>query len=123
MAANKILKIPPVYVPSAAGNLLNGALSSLAGPVGFTITQPYILVKHIRLSNKDSAAHTVTLYQGATGGSAGGTEFGFDAVSIPAKSNVDYYCQARFESPDFLTGVADTANVVTINIDAEIGFS
>ena len=123
MAQNKKLNIPSAYVPNAAGNLLNGAVGSLAGPVGFTMTQPYILVKHIRLNNKDSSAHTVTLYKGATGASAGGTEFAFAAVSVAAKSYADWYGEARFDSTDFLTGIADAASQVVINIDAEIGLS
>ena len=123
MAANKILDIPPVYLPNAAGNILNGALGSLTGPVGFTATQPYIIVKHMRITNKDSSPHVVTLYKGATGGSAGGTEFAFNGLSLAAKSYEDWYGQARFDAEDFLTGLADAANVVTINIDAEIGFS
>ena len=123
MAANKILDIPPVHLPDAAGNILNGALGSLTGPVGFTATQPYIIVKHMRITNKDSSPHVVTLYKGATGGSAGGTEFAFNGLSLAAKSYEDWYGQARFDAADFLTGLADAANVVTINIDAEIGFS
>ena len=123
MAQNKRLDIPSAYVPNAAGNLLNAALGSLAGPVGFTMTQPYLLLKHIRLNNKDTAARVVTLYKGATGASAGGTEFAFVGVSIPAKSVVDWYGEAIFLSTDFLTGVADAASVVIINIDGEIGIS
>jgi hypothetical protein len=121
MAANKILSFQPAYVPNAAGNLLNCNITSLAGVVGFTMTQPYLLIKHIKLSNKDSAAHTVTLYKGATGASVGGTEFWFDAVSIPAKGSVEAFGQARFDAADFLTGIADLASVITINIDGEIG--
>jgi hypothetical protein len=123
MAANKILNIPPAFLPSAAGNLLNVNITSLAGPVGFTMTQPYIVIKHIRLTNNDSGApHTAKLFKGATGGSAAGTEFAFaGGVSIAASSYVDWYGQARFDAADFLTGIADTASKVTINIDAEIG--
>jgi hypothetical protein len=119
MAANKILNFAPAYVPGAAGNLLNPGTST--GGVGFTSTNPYIIVKHIRLMNKDTNAHVVTLYKGLTAGSAGGTEFAFDAVSIPAKQYVDWYGQARFDSADFLSGIADAASQVTINIEGEIG--
>lgn len=123
MAANKILNIEPAYVANAAGNLLNGNITSLSGPVGFTMTQPYIIVKHIRLSNNDASGHVVTLYKGATAGSTGGTEFAFDHVTVPANSYLDWYGQARFDSADFLSGVADSASKITINIDAEIGVS
>jgi hypothetical protein len=122
MAANKILNIEPAAVPTSAGNLLNCAITSLAGPVGYTQTQPYIIVKHMRLTNRTGSAITVTLYKGATGGSAAGTEFGFAAVSVPANQSLDDYTQARFDSADFLTGVASGAGV-TINIAGEIGIS
>lgn len=123
MASNKLLNIPPAYVPSVAGNLLNCAITSLSGPVGYTQTQPFIVLRHIRLTNKDSLAHVVTLYKGATGGSAGGTEFAFASYSIPANSYVDWYGAARFDSGDFLSGVADAASKVTFNAEGEIGLA
>lgn len=116
----KILNFQPVYLSNAAANILNCNTTSLAGPVGYTPTQDYLVVKHIRLINTDSAAHTVTLYKGATGGSTGGTEFGFKGFSIPANSYVDWYGEQRFDVADFLTGLADAANVVTINIGAKL---
>jgi len=124
MAANKILDFPPQYLGSSAANILNGAISSLAGPVGFTPTQPYIIVKHVRIINVDTSARTVSLYKGATGGSAGGTEVFWPAgYSLGAKSFQDWYGQIRFDAADFLSGLADVANKVVIQIDAEIGFS
>lgn len=121
MAANKVLNIPPVYIANAAGNLLNCNITSLAGPVGYTQTQPYIILKHIRLVNKTAGAVSATLYKGATGGSTGGTEFAFAGVSIPANSYVDWYGQARFDSGDFLTGIATAATSIVFNAEGEIG--
>lgn len=120
---NKLLSIPPVFLPNAAGNLLNCTITSLAGPVGFTQTQPYLVLKHIRLTNKDALPHVVTLYKGATGGSAAGTEFAWAAFSIPAASYVDWYGLVRLDATDFLTGVADAASKVTFNAEGEIGIS
>lgn len=123
MAQNKTLNIEPAFVAVAAANILNGNVTSLAGPVGFTMTQPYLIVKRIRLNNKDAASHAVTLYKGATGASVAGTEFAFPGVSIPAHSWVEVGCYARFDAADFLVGICDTASVVSINIDAEIGLA
>lgn len=123
MASNKILNIEPIAVPSAAANLLNCAITSLSGPVGYTQTQPYIIIKHMRLNNKTGAGVTCTLYKGATGASAAGTEFGFVAVTVPANSSLDWYGQARFDSADFLTGVAGAATSLVLNIEAEIGLA
>lgn len=124
MAANKIINIPPVYVPNAAGNLLNGNITSLAGPVGFTMAQPYIILRHVRLINKTGGAVSAGLYKGATGGSAGGTEVMFPAgMSIPAQSYVDWYGQLRLDAADFLSGIAGAANSIVFNAEGEIGVS
>lgn len=120
---NTPFNFAPAYLPSAVANILNGAVTSLAGPVGLTLGQPYLMVKHIRLVNVTASAVTASLYKGATGASAGGTQWAFSAVSIPANSYVDWYGSARFGSADFLTGNASAANSVTINIEGEVGFS
>jgi hypothetical protein len=121
--ANKLLKIPPQYIPSTIGNLLNCAITSLSGPVGYTQTQPYLVLKHMRVINKDTIAHVISLYIGATGGSAGGTEFGWANFSLAAQSTQDWYGTQRLDSTDFLTGIADLASKVTINLEAEIALS
>lgn len=120
---NTKLNFEPVYVAAAAANLFNCAVTSMGGPVGLTLGQPYALLTHIRLTNSDTAARTVTLYKGATGASAGGTQFAFAGIVIPANSYVDWYSNgARFASTDFLTGVCDVASKVIITIEGEVGF-
>jgi hypothetical protein len=121
--ANKVVNFPPVNIPAAATNLLNCNITSVAGPVGYTQTQPYLLVKHIRITNKDTVTRTVTLYKGATGGSAAGTEFAFAAQQIPAGQPIDWYGNQRFDAADFLTGISDLTAKCTIEIDAEIALS
>ena len=121
MAANKILNIPPVALGAAAANILNPGTST--GGVGFTSTNPYIIIKHMRAVNNDSVNHTIKLFKGLTGGSAVGTELGYSGAVVPANSYVDLYGQIRLDSADFLTGFADVASKVTLNIDAEIGIA
>lgn len=123
MAQNKILNIEPVALSAAAANILNCAIGSLTGPVGYTQTQPYIIVKHVRAVNNDSAAHTAKLFKGASGAQAVGTEVIFAGTSIAANSYADWFGQMRLDSADFLTGLADVANKITLEIDAEIGLS
>lgn len=123
MAQNKKLNIQPIPVPTAVGNILNCAVASLAGPVGFTMTQPYLLIKWIRILNYAASATIVSLYKGATGVGVAGSQFGAPAYSIPANSYIDVYpADSRFDSTDFLTGLASQAGAV-LNIAAEIGFS
>lgn len=119
--SDKRLNIPPAFVAAAAANLLNCGITSLAGPVGYTQTQPYLVVRHIRLVNVTGGAVSATLYKGATGASAAGSQFAFTGVSIPANSYVDWFGEARFDAADFLTGVAGAANSIVINIDAIMG--
>ena len=120
--ANRPLNIAPIAVSNAVGNLLNCGATSLAGPVNLTLTQPYMLLRHIRAINKTAGALTLTLYKGATGASAAGTEWGFQGVSIPANSYLDWYGCARFDAADFLTG-AGSATGITLNIEGDIAFS
>ena len=110
-------------MPTSVGNLFNCALGSLSGPVGFSLTQPYATIEAIRAMNNTGAAITLTLYKGATGASAANTEFAFPAsVSIPANGFLDFYQDTRFDSGDFLTGVASATGIV-LTMSGEIGFS
>jgi len=123
MAQNKKVNFEPIAIPTSVGNLVNCAVTSLSGPVGFTMTQPYLLIQHIKLVNTTSGAITVSLYKGATGASASNTQFQAGALSVAANSSVDFYPpNARFDSGDFLTGVA-TATGVVMNLEGEIGIS
>lgn len=119
---NKSLRVGPVALANAAANILNGAVTSLAGPVNVTLTQPVITLSHIRLVNKTAGAVTATLYIGATGGSAAGTEYAFNGTSIPANSYVDWYGRLRLESTDFLSGLAGAATSITFQAEGEVGF-
>lgn len=76
----------------------------------------YDVVKHIHITNKTASARTFTIYKGATGANAAGTEL-FLGVSIPANSSFDYYpANMVLKSTDFLVGGADadTALVFTM---------
>jgi hypothetical protein len=123
MAANKQIRFGPVALGNTAANIVNPALGALTGPVGFTMTQLYVILKHIRLVNKTAGAITVSLYVGATAGSAAGTEFLGTALSIPANSYVDWYGALRLDSADFLSGLASAATSITFVAEGEIGIS
>lgn len=120
---SKVVNCESQHITNSASNLLNSNVTSLAGPVGMTMTQPFLVVTHIRVVNTSGSPVTVSLFKGATGASAAGTEFAFSAVSIPANSYVDWYGTARFDAVDFLTGLASTTNVLTLNVDAGIGLT
>lgn len=121
---NKRLNIQPVAVTNAASNMLNPTLTSAAGGVGIVCTQPYVLIRHIRAVNKTAASHTISMYKGATSGSAAGTEFAWNATVVPANSFIDWYGELRLDTGDFLTALADANTSIVLNFDqAEIGFA
>lgn len=121
---NKAFRFGPVALTTTlTTNILNPNVTSLAGPVGFTATQPYIILKHIRLVNKTAGAVTASLWIGATGGNAAGTEFGFQGTVVPANSFLDWYGSMRVDAADFLVGGSNTATALSIEGEGEIGMS
>lgn len=125
MAANKIFRFGPVALSSTlTTNILNPNITSVAGPVGFTMTQPYIVLRHVRIVNKHaSVAATFTLYLGATGANTAGTEVIGFGTSVPVGSYVDWYGVLRIDAADFLVGGSNTATALTIEGEGEIGVS
>lgn len=124
MSSNRTLRVGPVALTTTmTTNVLNCAISSLSGPVGYTATQPYIVLRHVRIVNKTSAAATFSLWLGATGANAAGTEVIGTALSVPANSAYDWYGLLRLNSTDFLVGGAGTATALTLTAEGEIGFS
>lgn len=122
MAQNKTFRFGPVALGNTVANLLNpGAVS---GGVGVGTPNTYILLKHIRVVNKTAAAHNFSLWIGATGASAAGTEFMGNAKNVAANDSVDFYSPGvRLDVADFLTGQADAATSLTIEGEGEIGIA
>lgn len=122
MAANKTFRFGPVAMSNTlTTNILNPNVTSLAGPVGFTMTQPYLTVKHIRIVNKTAGAVTFSLWLGATGGNVAGTEVIGQGLSVAANSFVDWYGLLRLDAADFLVGGASAATSLSIEGEGEIG--
>ena len=96
----------PAYVSNAAANIYVPAANL------------YGVIRHIHLVNKDSSARTLSLYIGATGGSAGGTEILKDK-SIAVADTYDYWSFTRMATTDFLTGIASAASAIVITVEGE----
>lgn len=129
---NKILNMPMAYLATvslstvqAGGNLMNCTVTTLTpGGIGFTGTQPYVIMKHMRIGNAlTTSAVNVSLYKGATISSAGGTQFAWNNVSLPAQGYLDWVGQERFDTADYLTGYASLVNSVVIEMNGEIGLA
>lgn len=124
MPANKAFRFGPVALSNTlTTNILNPAITSLAGVVGFTMTQPYLLLKHIRIVNKTAGAITCSFWLGATGANAAGTEVIGTGLSIAANSFIDWYGLLRLDAADFLVGGASALTSLTIQGEGEIGVS
>jgi hypothetical protein len=126
---NKILNIPSAYLSSLSlttmgFNLLNAIITTLTpGGVGFVGTQPYIILKHMRINNAlTTSAVNVTLYKSTILSSATAAGFGFVNVSLPAQSYMDWVGQERIDT-EYISGIASLPQSVVIEINAEIGLS
>lgn len=121
---NRPLRIGPVALSNTlTTNILNPNVTSLAGPVGFTLTQPYILLTHIRIVNKTAGAVTFSLWLGATGANAAGTEVIGTAKSVAANDAFDWYGRLRIDAADFLVGGASALTSLVFQAEGEIGLA
>jgi hypothetical protein len=102
-------------------NILNPPAAS--GGVGAGSSGQYIILRHIRIVNKTASPATFSLWLGATGANAAGTEVVGTGRSVPANSSEDWYGMMRLDVADFLVGGAGTATALTIQGEGEIGVS
>ncbi len=119
MGQNKAFNFGPVAIANTAGNLLNPPTAS--GGVNAGSSAQYIILKQITIVNKTAGAVTFSLYKGATGGSAAGTEVIGTGLSVAANSSYTWTGILRLDSADFLTGLASAATSLTIQGGGEIG--
>jgi hypothetical protein len=124
MASNKLIRIGPVALTTTlTTNIYNPPALSGGVVAGTSNTNTYVIFRHIRIVNKTSSAATFSLYIGATGANAAGTEFMGIAQSVPANSYVDWYGVLRLDAADFLVGGAGTATALTFQAEGEIGIA
>lgn len=122
MASNKLIRFGPVALTSTlTTNIINPNVTSLAGVTGFTMTQPYVIIRHIRIVNKTTSSATFSLWVGATGGNSAGTETIGNALSVAANSAFDWYGALRLDAADFLVGGASANTTLTFEAEGEIG--
>lgn len=117
---NRPFKFGPLALAAAAANILNPGTTT-GGVNSGTPQNLRIILTHIRVVNKTGAPATYSLFIGATGGSAAGTEFMGSAKSIAANSSDDWYGRLPLEVADFLTGLASAVATMTIEGEGEIG--
>ena len=117
---NKLFRFGPIALTTTlTTNLLNPPTAT--GGVNGGSSSQFIVLKHIRIVNKTASAATFSLWLGATGANAAGTEVVGIGQSVAANSSYDWYGLLRLDAADFLVGGAGTATALTITAEGEIG--
>ncbi len=120
---NKAFRFGPIALTNTlTANLLNPPTAT--GGTNAGSSSNYILLKHLRAVNKTGGAVTISLWIGATGANAAGTEFAWQAYSIPANSSIDWYASGpgmRLDAADFLVGGASANTSLSLQGEGEIG--
>jgi len=122
MAANKLETFGPVALTTTLTTNIVAAAAAGASAVGYVATATYIILRHIRIVNKTGGAATFSLWKGATGANAAGTEVVGQGLSVPANSFVDWYGAMRLEGTNgFLVGGASALTTLTFQAEGEVG--
>lgn len=112
---------PVALTTTLTTNILNPGTTT--GGVACTAA-PYdklkIILTHIRIVNKTGSAATVSLWIGATGANAAGSEFAWQAKSVPANDSIDWYGRVPLAQADFLVGGAGTTTALSIQGEGEL---
>jgi hypothetical protein len=117
---NKRFRFGPLALTNTlTTNILNPPTTT--GGVNAGSSPQYILLRHVRIVNKSASAASFSLYLGATGANAAGTEVIGTAKSVPANDYIDWYGELRIDSTDFLVGGASALTSLTIQGEGEIG--
>lgn len=112
----------PVALTTTLTTNIVASAAAGASAVGYTATATYIILRHIRIVNKTGGAATFSLWKGATGANAAGTEVVGTALSVAANSAYDWYGLMRLEGTNgFLVGGASANTTLTFEAEGEVG--
>lgn len=120
MAQNKNITFGPVALTTTlTTNILNPP--TLTGGVGGVAGNCYFILTHMRFVNKTGSAATFSLWLGATGANAAGTEVVGTAFSVAANSAYDWNGKMTIDTTQFLVGGSGTATALTFEAEGEVG--
>lgn len=116
-----------VYIPPQAANtsttttLIDPTVTAVTGPTGWTCTQPYLLIRHIRAVNTSTTTpYTVTCFYGTANTLAAI----WSAASVAASSYIDWVGEIKLTGGSTkLYGGASNAAIYFNFDDAEAGLS
>lgn len=123
MASNRPFRFGPVAMSATlTTNILNpGTTTGGTNCTGTPFGNLRLLIRHIRIVNKTGGAVTFSLWLGATGANAAGTEFIGNAYSVAANSAFEWYGAIPLDVGDFLVGGASAGTSLSIEGEGEIG--
>lgn len=119
---NKPFRLGPVALSATlTTDILNPP--DTTGGIGTGTPGTFILLKHIRIVNKTAGSVPASLWLGASGANAAGTEL-MSALMVPANSHIDLYSPGiRLDVGDFLVGGAGAGTSLTLFAEGEIGIA
>ena len=118
--ASKIFRFGPIALTTTlTTNLLNPPTTT--GGTNAGSSSQYITLKHITIVNKTGSVATFSLWLGATGANAAGTEVVGIAKSVAANDTYHWYGLLRLDAADFLVGGSGTATALSITGEGTIG--
>lgn len=118
---NKRIYIPPVAANTTTTTvIIDPTITAVTGPTGWTATQPYLLIRHIRAVNTStSTQYTVTMFYGTANTLAAI----WSAAPVAASSYIDWVGEIRLDGGvTKLYGGASNAAIYWNFDDAEAGF-
>ncbi|MEY4428832.1 MAG: hypothetical protein RLZZ182_1521 [Pseudomonadota bacterium] len=118
--SRKIVRFGPIALTTnLTTNILNPP--TVTGGVNAGSSPCYIELRKVTIVNKTSSDATFSLWIGATGANAAGTEFLGTARSVRANSAFSEPVMTRLDSTDFLVGGAGTGTALTIMLEGYMG--
>jgi hypothetical protein len=96
----------PAYIASSLTNIYTPPASTMA-----------LELTHIHVVNTSATPCWFSLYIGGTGAGVAGTEW-FKFYNVDGYKTYDYWTNRKMISTNFLVGIAQTASVLTIDVEA-----
>ena len=121
MAANKAFRFGPVALGTSVADLLNPP--DTTGGVGTGTPGTYIIIRHMQIVNRASVPVVGSMYLGASGASASGTEVVMAGKTVLANTTDHWGGLMRLDVADFLTGNASQDNALVVTGEGEIGIA
>lgn len=80
----------------------------------------YAIISHIRIVNRTSSPATFSMWLGATGANAAGTEVVGQNFTVAPNDVFDYYGEMRIDHTQFLVGGSSVNDALTASIEGQL---